>query len=170
MAGILLLIIVVFFTDINRAIDIIETSLSYLSGNFSILILSFLTLILIIVITFGHLFLITYKVNTFEQTYNPNFMFADLKSTNEQKLYFLAMVLVLLWHKEIIKGLHIYAVALSTISWNYEEIDFLGPISAYLKAIFFHFGTVAFGSFFTSILQLFIFVLEFISKRIKKFN
>ena len=62
------------------------------------------------------------------------------------------MILMLLWHTEIIWGLHIYAVALSTISWNYEEFSPNGPIVSYIWAIFYHFGTVTFGSFFTSVL------------------
>ncbi len=80
------------------------------------------------------------------------------------------MVLVLFWNLEIFSGLHIYAIALSTISWNYEEFNSSGPIISYIKALLFHFGTIAFGSFFTSILKVFILALDFISKRIKKFN
>ena len=80
------------------------------------------------------------------------------------------IILLIIWHCEIIKGLHIYAVALATISWNYEEFSPTGAISAYIKTNLFHFGTVAFGSFFTSILKIIIIILEFISKRAKSLN
>lgn len=58
--------------------------------------------------------------------------------------------------------MHIYAIALSTISWNYEEFTPLGPIICYLKIHLLNIGTVIFGSFITSILKVFIFALEFL--------
>lgn len=64
--------------------------------------------------------------------------------------------------------MHVYALALSVISWNYEEFTPLGPIICYIKIHLTNFGTVAFGSFLTSILKIFILILEFVQERAKK--
>ena len=71
-------------------------------------------------------------------------------------------MLLILWHHEIIRGMHVYAVALSAISWKYEEFTPLGPLISYVKIHFINVGTVIFGSFLTSILKVFILTLEFI--------
>ena len=169
--GVLLLVILCLYDDIQLALGIITTAATFVFSNFCIILVPIITLIVscAFVVYWIATVVFIYSVGTIKQYQNTPFASVDWDNTTANLWYY--HLFALFWVLTFFIAAVQFIIAATAAQWYFSSQSDASGSGSSCKSFYwlirYHLGSLAFGSLILAIIYFIQFIFEYMKKKVE---
>ena len=168
----MLVVILCLCNKIRTGTKLIEASSQFISSNPSILVVPFIQILKLFLFWTWWTFTFALLFSIGDIRYDPGDLFGDLVWSDQNTVFIVFFSFALFWGTAFIISGTQMVVAFKTIDWYFNHLNlsrsYIGISRAYAWTYCRHIGSIAFGSFWISLLWAVQALLQFIYAKLKE--